>query len=361
MNTIFIMLFSLLAGSIVIPYGHFFGQLIPAFGDGLFEEKLSASLGNRNADLYIKMSPPVVTTETISNQAQKPVIQFRLFDSTTNESVNHVTYLITIEKGDKRLLTDWFHDHAGDLRIQMSPRNASQIVVNGEQDPILNAYTGTPQSPVIASGPIFQEGGLYHFIIQIAGVDYDRTLLPENQQPIFDGYLSIGNTQNYTMPIDGKQLPVEITSYYDKLKMINFDQNNKQLNFEMPFDWNLSRIKDVNIFVHQEVSIPKPSPFASNVYSGTVNGLPASKMLMVDPSNPKTDIVHFMIAKNNLISLAEQVNNDGQASSGIMKFSLSPSIGQEGTGNMSMTMSPMSPMSSTSPNGSMADGQNTVS
>ena len=45
-------------------------------------------------------------------------------------------------------MTNWFHDHTGDLRIQMNPRNTSQIVVNGEQDPILNAYSGTPQSPV---------------------------------------------------------------------------------------------------------------------------------------------------------------------------------------------------------------------
>lgn len=347
MNAIFSLLCSILVVSIVIPYAHFFGQLTPAFGDGLFEEKLSASLGDRKADLYIKMSPPVVTTESIKNQTQKPVIQFRIFDSATNKSLNHVTYIITIEKGDKRLLTDWFHDHAGDLRIQMNPRNSSQIVVNGEQDPILNTFMGTPQSPVIASGPIFQEGGLYHFIVQIAGVDYDRTLLPDNQQPIFDGYLSVGNSQNYTMPIDGKKLPIKITSYYDKLNKINFDQTNKQLNFEMPFDWNLSRIKDVNIFVHQEVSIPKPSPFSANMYSGTVNGLPASKMLMVDPSNPKSDIVHFMIAKNDLISLAEQVNKDGQASPGIMKFSLNPSVEQVGKGNMS-NMSNMSNLSNMS-------------
>lgn len=351
MNQVVTVLFALLTAIIVYSFVPSIGELIPAFGDGLFEERLTASLGDRKTDLFIKMSPPVVTTETITNQSQKPVIQFRLFDSTTNKSLNHVTYLITIEKGGKRLLTDWFHDHTGDLRIQMNPRNTSEIAVYGELDPILNAYTGTPQSPVIASGPIFQEGGLYHFTIQIATVDYDRTLLPENLQPIYDGYLSIGNTENYMMPIEGKHLPIEITSYYDDLKIINFDQNNKQLNFEMPFNWNLSRIKDVNIFVHQEVSIPKPSPFASNMYSGTVNGIPASKMLMVDPSNPKTDIVHFMLAKNDLVSLAEQVNKDGRGSSGIMKFSLSPAIGQEGGGNMSM------PMSSMGPNGSMPNGQ----
>src|SRR5919109_2561044 len=110
-----------------------------AQADGLFQEQLSASLGNRKADLLIKMSPPVVTTETIT-QGQKPTVEFRLFDSSTNQSLKHVTYFITILKGENRLLSEWFHDHTGDLRIQINPRNTSRIIVNGEQDPILNAY-----------------------------------------------------------------------------------------------------------------------------------------------------------------------------------------------------------------------------
>ena len=40
--------------------------LTPVFGDGLFEEKLSASFGDRKANLVIKMTPPVVTTETLT-------------------------------------------------------------------------------------------------------------------------------------------------------------------------------------------------------------------------------------------------------------------------------------------------------
>src|SRR5919109_1954598 len=69
-----------------------------AFGDGLFMEELSSSFGNRKADLLIKMTPPVVTTETLQKQQQKPVIQFKLFDANTNKTLNHVTYFITIEK-----------------------------------------------------------------------------------------------------------------------------------------------------------------------------------------------------------------------------------------------------------------------
>jgi hypothetical protein len=301
--------------------------LPPVFGDGLFEEKLSASFGDRKANLVIKMTPPVVTTETLTNLAKKPVIEFTLSDSNTNKSFTHVTYFITIEKAGKKLLSDWFHDHAGNLKIQMKPSNVSQVVVYGEQDPILNAYGGTAESPVIAAGPIFLEGGLYHFIVRIATVDYDRTMLPDDKQPVFDGYLSIGNVENYRAVIDGKETPIKITSYYDKLRNMTFDNKVMKLGFDMPFDWNLSRIRNVNIFVHEEISVPKPNNFASNgSYSGVINGIDVSKQLMLDNSNPKEAVIHFMLPKDKLVSLAEQVNNNSKSSIGLMKFSLKPSI-----------------------------------
>lgn len=299
----------------------------PVRGDGLFQEQLSASLGTRKADLLIKMSPPVVTTETLKNLSQKPVIQFRLFDSNTNQSFKHVTYLITIEKEGKTLLTNWFHDHNGDLRIQMSPRNTSQITVYGEQDPILNAYTGTQDSPVIAAGPIFVQGGLYHFIVRIATIDFDRTLIPDDKQPVYDGYLSVGNTENYNALINGTQIPIKIISYYDKLNNFTSNSNRSELNFDMPFNWDVSRMKNVKIFVHEEVSIPKPSHLSSDCgYYGEVNGLnvSAGKELMVDPSNKTKDVIHFMLPKDKLVSLAEQVNNGTQPTISQMKFMLKP-------------------------------------
>ena len=96
-----------------------------AFADGLTQEQLSASLGSRKADLLIKMNPPVVTTETLS-QGQKPTVEFRLFDSNTNQSFNHVTYYVILEKDGKRLLSNMFHDHNGDLKIQVNPINSSK-------------------------------------------------------------------------------------------------------------------------------------------------------------------------------------------------------------------------------------------
>src|SRR5438067_8454527 len=108
-------------------------EIKSAFGDGLTQEQLSASMGNRKADLLIKMIPLVVTTETLQ-KGQKPIVEFRLFDSNTNQSFSHVTYYIIVEKDGKRLLADMFHDHNGDLRIEINPSNASKVSVTAQQD-----------------------------------------------------------------------------------------------------------------------------------------------------------------------------------------------------------------------------------
>jgi hypothetical protein len=67
----------LLTSAIVLLSSFFASNEIKSvFGDGLTQEQLTASLGNRKADLLIKMIPPVVTTETLQ-KGQKPIVEFR--------------------------------------------------------------------------------------------------------------------------------------------------------------------------------------------------------------------------------------------------------------------------------------------
>jgi hypothetical protein len=306
--------------------------------DGLFQEQLSASFADRKADLIIKMTPPVVTTETIQEQSQKPIIQFKLYDPITKEGFKHVTYYITIEKDGKKLLSDWFHDHKGDLKIEMKPSNAENIAVYGEPDPILQAFTGTERSPVVATGPIFSEGGLYHFTVRVTTIDYDRSFIPDDKQPVYDGWLSIGSTLNQQVSLsDEKQIPIQIISYYDDIKDFNFDPSKKQIQFTMPFNWNITRLEDQKqLMVHQEVSIPKDSSLASQSYSGVINGIDVTKNLMIDPSNSTKNVVHFMLPKPEVIQIAKEVNNNGHAtaSNGLMEFSLAPSTNATSSSSM---------------------------
>ena len=104
----------------------------------------------------------------------------------------------------------------------------------------------------------------------------------------------------------------------------------------MPFDWNLTRLNKVKIFVHEEISIPKPNKFTTKgSYSGAVNGIDVTKHLVLDSSKPQKDVLHFMLPKNTVMQVADQVNKNGQASTPLITFTLQP--GGAAKGDSSMT------------------------
>ncbi|MGB6528803.1 MAG: hypothetical protein WBF33_11900, partial [Candidatus Nitrosopolaris sp.] len=72
----------------------FFSQ--KAYADGLSVENLPpASVGNRQMSLYLKVNPPILTTAA----SHSAYMQFRLFDASNNQTIQHVTYLITVTRG----------------------------------------------------------------------------------------------------------------------------------------------------------------------------------------------------------------------------------------------------------------------
>lgn len=288
--------------------------------DGLFEETLPpASIGDRVASLYTKISPPILTSDAMQNA----FLQLRLFDSNTGNNITNVNYFLTINKGDKILFRELFYSKQGPLTLKFQP-SEGPIRTFGTTEPFLGGWTSDTGDITIV-GPVLSEGGLYHFAIEIFGIDNVRNIFQPENAPRFDSYLSIGDVHTANVTYANKDYNSTLISYYDKAQNFTFEPENLKVKWEMPFNWNVSRIKANNIFVHEEISIPKPSPFANQSYSGQVNGIPLpAKMLMVDPTNSSRDVVHFMIPKDGIISLAENVNRNGSATSGLMKFELKP-------------------------------------
>jgi hypothetical protein len=105
-----------------------------------------------------------------------------------------------------------------------------------------------------------------------------------------------------------------------------FDPSTKEMRFTMPFDWNVTRLEQNKVMVHQEIQLPKPSGLVAKSYVGTINGIDVTKNLMVDPTNSTKDVVHFMIPKPVVMQIAEQVNKSGQAGDGLMKFTFKPAV-----------------------------------
>ena len=61
-------------------------------------------MGDRVASLYTKISPPILTSDTMQNA----FFQLRLFDSKTGNNITNVNYFLTITKADKLLLRELF-------------------------------------------------------------------------------------------------------------------------------------------------------------------------------------------------------------------------------------------------------------
>lgn len=318
-------------------------MLIPSLqkvsSDGLFEETLPpASIGARVASLYTKISPPVLTSDAMQNA----FFQLRLFDSNTGNNITDVNYFLTISKGDEVLFRELFYSKKGPLTLKFQP-NEGPISIFGTTEPFLGGWTSDTGDITIA-GPVLSEGGLYHFAIEIFGIDNVRNIFQPENAPRFDSYLSIGDVHATNLTYGNKVYNSTLISYYDKVQNFTFEPENLKVRWEMPFNWNVSRIKANNIFVHEEIWFPKPSPFANQSFSGEVNDIPLpANMLMIDPTNSSKDVVHFMIPKDGIISLAENVNRNGSDISGLMKFELKPGGNLSGNGSMmNMNSSSMS-------------------
>jgi hypothetical protein len=292
------------------------------------------------------MTPPVITTETLK-KGQKPTIEFRVFNSNNNGTFFHVTYQIIIQKGNRTLLNQWFHHHYGDLKLVIIPQNTTTTKIYAQKDPILDVYTGRLDKPVVVEGPIFLEGGLYHFKVKIATLDEDTSVLPDNQQTVYQDSLSVGDVENKTISIRDKPIPVNIISYYDKINNFRFDNKSMQIQFDMPFDWDINRLNKTNIYVHQEVAIPTSNDFSSNrSYTATVNGIDISKSVMIDNSNPKKDVIHIMLSKNQIIQAADELTKSRYTNADLIRFVLkSGNNTTDNTQNPMMSHASMVPMS----------------
>jgi hypothetical protein len=305
-----------------------------AYADGLTQENLPpASVGNRQASLFVKINPPILTTDSKGNA----YMQFRLFDQKDNQTIQHVTYEITVTKGalsseQKPLLRDFFHAHNGFLTLKIQPSNGT-LTIFGDREPFQNAWVSDPGGTINIKGPVLLEGGLYHFQVSIFGIDNDRNIFVPENAPKFDSYLSVGDVYHYNLVFENQNYNTTLISYYDKVKDFKLDPANLVISWSMPFDCNLSRIKQQNIFVHEEFKIPKSWKGFGDTrsFNATVNGNEISgRSLAIDPFSSKNAlIVHYLLNKNEIVKLAEEKggsrpinatatsNNTGKTSSNI--------------------------------------------
>ena len=310
-------LFFLLIFFVIISY-------VPAntYGDGFTQENLPpASVGDREASLFIKISPPILTKDTVGDK----FLQLRLFDAKDGAIIKHTSFFVTVDKNGELLMRNLFHTHSGDLTIKIQPEQlaVNDVVVYGDQEPFQGGWTST-NDQITVKAPILLESGLYHFEIEIFGIDYDKNIFIPSDAPKFDSWLSVGDIFDEKIMFQGKSYDLSVTSYYDTVNNFNFDESTETVSFSMPFQWDITRLEQQNIFVHQEIHFPNSfKEFTeSSTYKATVNGFPVTgRMLIADPySMEDTLILHYLLSKETILDIAKVT----PASSNTMEFKLSP-------------------------------------
>ena len=298
-------------------------SIIPfqALGDGFTQENVFASISNRKLAMFIKINPPIITSQTQNDR----YMYLRFFDANTNQSINNVSFFMNVTKGDQRLMYDLFYTKDGSLTIKFLPgAEPGHWQVIGDQEPALGGWTS--QTDIVnVEAPILSEGGLFHFNMSLLGIDYPNTLLPTGVSVKFNSYLSVGDFYNTT--INYNSIPYKIThvSYYDKISSSNFDPSKLQFSWSMPFDWDPVRYKDRPILVHEEVRVPNSFAEFTNAptFSATLNGVPMQndKVVLDTVSIPDTTIVHLFVFNDTILDIANKMDQKSKT----MDFTLSPS------------------------------------
>lgn len=333
-----------------------------AFADGLFQEQFSASLGNKQAELLVKVNPPILTDAS----RDEAYMLLRLYDANNNQTIKFTSFIISVEKGvgenAEHIFSDAFHTESGLLQLKVQPAEG-KVEFFATQDQFLNAWVADPGGTVNIRGPMFLEGGIYHLRIDILGVDCVRCLFPPDQIPRFDSWLSVGDVFTQSAEHDGQPFETTIISYYDQVEEFGFDSSKEQFSWSMPFDWNVSRIQSTNIFVHEEVKIPKSLAGIGDATSfvATVSGHPISgRMLAVDPFSSERELtLHYLINKNDILSMAGDVA-EGTSD---MTFTLAPATGANAqtTGEMLTDNGNINVGAQWTPNPLNADTESTLS
>jgi len=306
-----------------------------AFADGLTTETFSASLGNRQAELLVKVNPPILTDES----REDAYMLLRLYDASNNQTIRATSFTITVEKGvgdnAEELFTDTFYSDNGLLQLKVQPTEGRTQIL-GTQEQFLNAWVADPGGTVNIRGPMFLEGGIYHLRIDILGIDNIRSLFPPDQIKRFDSWLSVGDIFTENIEYQGRPYNTTIISYYDRVKDFKFDPEKEQFSWSMPFDWDISRLESTNIFVHEEVKIPKSLAGIGDAtsFSATVSGNQISgRLLAIDPYTSEKDLtLHYLVNKNDVINFARSIPQGSTE----MTFTLAPATGENAqtTGDM---------------------------
>jgi len=299
-----------------------FCLLFPAssvYGHGLGIDTIS-SINIQEKQISVSVEMPMY----FENDQEQ--ITITATDTETDETAKNVTFLIGIFNDDEMILRNYFFAEDGILPIVVTPTDDKEIIIYGEQDSLLGAWYGSDSDPVEITGPLFNSGGLYTFEIEVRTIDEPTNIIEDSGVYIAD--LTIVDSVSHSQK-DQNNEDVEFStkSYFDSVSNFSYDSEAKEVTFEMPFDWNESKMSHVSV-VHVETHFPKGFlEFLYPSYIGSVNDIKLfkSSVTVDDYTYDDKRTVHFVLLLDHLRYLKNEMRELDQPLPDKITFKLSAS------------------------------------
>ena len=281
-----------------------FCLLFPAssvYGHGLGIDTIS-SINIQEQQFSVSVEMPMI----FENEQEQ--ITLTATNNETDETAKNVTYLIGIFYQDEMILRNYFFTEDGILPIIVTPTNDGDITIVGEKDSLLGAWYGTESNPVEITGPIFNSGGLYTFEIEIRTIDEPTNIIEDSG--VYTADLTIVESKSFPQKDQNNQdVEFGTKSYFDSISNFQYDSDKKEVTFEMPFDWNESKMSHVNV-IHVETQFPKDfEEFLSPSYTGYVNDIKLfkSSVTVDDYTYDDERTVHYVLLQDHLRYLKNEM------------------------------------------------------
>jgi len=290
-----------------------------AYANGFSKSSMVCSgLGDYKATLCIGIRPVVLKGGTADNFS----IRLELYDDASNRSVfPNATFAISVTKNeydsilrDTPFLSGIFNTRNGRFTININNSETEKIISSRETILTgLNSSIRTDQ--VNLTLPLELDSGQYRF---------QTAAYVNNSEPLyFDSDLQAGDIESKDIVLNRTVNNITIISYYDKITELGFDPTKRTLSWQMPFEYNASKINMKKVNVHQEIIIP--DSFLNLTQAGNFNMTVNddyfnSSYLYVDPYSLRNKtVIHYVPDTNTLFDMSY---NNSTKYNHIMKFVL---------------------------------------
>ena len=283
-----------------------------AFGHGIGVEASPLIFTN---DREVKITVELLPSEFY--KSDQKMIKIDAYDHTNRQTITNTSYNVEISQNGNPLLNEWFFASDGILILKVDPdvivTNRNSIEIAGEKNNF-GLWETTDDRPLILTGPIFENGGIYTFRITLDAQDEIGNI----RNVEFEVQVSVTETSYHKKSTGSTDTEFRVKSYYDKITSFDYDTKEKIAKISIPFDFSESNISHTNV-VHAEIMFPKNTlEFLSPNYFGTSNGVDLfkSSIFIDDYSEEENRIVHFILLpdhlrhiKNQLKKIVEEVPN----------------------------------------------------